>query len=117
MQPSRVLLIILMLLTALGETSTQLLIPALGELERQIGEPVEIGVMAIATSGAASRTQDILALLNPYMLHFPLPDDKDLPTHAFPLSPASESAMIANPTRPLRAVTALVVAASAALSV
>ena len=34
MQPSRVLLIILMLLTALGETSTQLLIPALGELER-----------------------------------------------------------------------------------
>ncbi len=62
---------------------------ALGELERQIGEPVEIGVMAIATSGAASRTQDILALLNPYMLHFPLPDDKDLPTHAFPLSPAS----------------------------
>ena len=33
MQPSRVLLIILMLLTALGETSTQLLIPALGELE------------------------------------------------------------------------------------
>lgn len=34
MQPSCVLLIILMLLTALGETSTQLLIPALGELER-----------------------------------------------------------------------------------
>lgn len=34
MQPSRVLLVILMLLTALGETSTQLLIPALGELER-----------------------------------------------------------------------------------
>ncbi|PKQ42941.1 MFS transporter [Pseudomonas sp. YY-1] len=34
MQPSRVLLIILMLLTALGETSTQLLIPALVELER-----------------------------------------------------------------------------------
>lgn len=62
---------------------------ALGELERQIGEPVEIGVMAIATSTDAARTQDILALLNPYMLHFPLPDDKDLPTHAFPLSPAS----------------------------
>lgn len=62
---------------------------ALGELERQVGTPVEIGVMAIATSPEASRTQDILALLNPYMLHFPLPEDKDLPTHAFPMSPAS----------------------------
>ncbi|TBU96753.1 acyclic terpene utilization AtuA family protein [Phytopseudomonas dryadis] len=62
---------------------------ALGELEKQVGQPVEIGVLAIATSAQASRTQDILALLNPYMLHFPLPDDKDLPTHAFPLSPAS----------------------------
>ena len=46
-------------------------------------------MLAIATSPEASRTQDILALLNPYMLHFPLPEDKDLPTHAFPLSPAS----------------------------
>lgn len=62
---------------------------ALGELERQVGQSVEIGVLAIATSPDASRTQDILALLNPYMLHFPLPEDKDLPTHAFPLSPAS----------------------------
>lgn len=62
---------------------------ALGELERQVGTPVEIGVMAIVTCPDASRTQDILALLNPYMLHFPLPEDKDLPTHAFPLSPAS----------------------------
>lgn len=62
---------------------------ALGELEPQSGEPVEIGVLAIVTCPDAAHTQDILALLNPYMLHFPLPDDKDLPTHAFPLSPAS----------------------------
>ncbi|EZH78252.1 3-methylaspartate ammonia-lyase glutamate mutase [Ectopseudomonas composti] len=62
---------------------------ALGGWERHVGTPVEIGVMAIATCAEASRTQDILALLNPYMLHFPLPDDEDLPTHAFPLSPAS----------------------------
>lgn len=34
MRPSRLLLLILMLLTALGEISTQLLIPALGALER-----------------------------------------------------------------------------------
>ena len=50
---------------------------ALGELERQIGEPVEIGVMAIATSGAASRTQDILALARfrsaPGHVHSPTP--------------------------------------------
>jgi hypothetical protein len=62
---------------------------ALGELEPQAGAPTEIGVLAIVTCPDASHTQDILALLNPYMLHFPLPDDKDLPTHAFPLSPAS----------------------------
>lgn len=62
---------------------------ALGDLERQAGTPVEIGVMGIVTSLEESRTQDILALLNPYMLHFPLPEDKAMPTHAFPLSPAS----------------------------
>ena len=48
MQPSRVLLIILMLLTALGETSTQLLIPALGELER--GLEAEPGSSLLALS-------------------------------------------------------------------
>ncbi|TLX55791.1 3-methylaspartate ammonia-lyase glutamate mutase [Stutzerimonas nosocomialis] len=62
---------------------------ALGALEPRVGTPVEIGVLAIATSPDESRTRDILALLNPYMLHFPLPEDEELPTHAFPLSPAS----------------------------
>lgn len=62
---------------------------ALGELENQVGNPVEIGVLAIATTPNAAHTADIIALLNPYMLHFPLPEDSELPTHAFPLSPAS----------------------------
>jgi hypothetical protein len=62
---------------------------ALGALENQVGQPVEIGVMAIATTPNAAHTQDIISLLNPYMLHFPLPEDTELPTHAFPLSPAS----------------------------
>lgn len=62
---------------------------ALGALESRRVTPVEIGVMAIATSATAERTQDMVALLNPYLLHFPLPGDKDLPTHAFPFSPAS----------------------------
>lgn len=62
---------------------------ALGGLEKQVGQPVEIGVMAIVTTPNAAHTQDIISLLNPYMLHFPLPEDTELPTHAFPLSPAS----------------------------
>lgn len=68
---------------AIGKNAT------LGALECHMGQPVEIGVLAIATTPEASRTQDIIALLNPYMLHFPLPDDEELPSHAFPLSPAS----------------------------
>lgn len=48
MQPSRVLLIILMLLTALGETSTQLLIPALGELERGLNARPGSSLLALS---------------------------------------------------------------------
>ncbi|QMV64698.1 Bcr/CflA family efflux MFS transporter [Pseudomonas berkeleyensis] len=48
MQPSRVLLIILMLLTALGETSTQLLIPALGELERGLNAKPGSSLLALS---------------------------------------------------------------------
>ncbi|EJF69777.1 3-methylaspartate ammonia-lyase, glutamate mutase [Pseudomonas sp. Ag1] len=62
---------------------------ALGSLEALTGDPVEIGVLAIVTSPDETRTREILSLLNPYMLHFPLPDDESLPTHAFPFSPAS----------------------------
>lgn len=64
MQPSRVLLIILMLLTALGETSTQLLIPALGELER--GLDAEPGSRLLALSlfvGAFGLGQLLLGFL------------------------------------------------------
>jgi DHA1 family bicyclomycin/chloramphenicol resistance-like MFS transporter len=48
MRPSRVLLTILMLLTALGETSTQLLIPALGELERGLSAPPGRSLLALS---------------------------------------------------------------------
>ncbi|VXC49757.1 MFS transporter, DHA1 family, bicyclomycin/chloramphenicol resistance protein [Pseudomonas sp. 8Z] len=48
MQPSRTLLIILMLLTALGETSTQLLIPALGELERGLNAAPGSSLLALS---------------------------------------------------------------------
>ncbi|GAA4338385.1 acyclic terpene utilization AtuA family protein [Pigmentiphaga soli] len=61
----------------------------LGRLESRRGDPVEIGVMAIATSPDAARTREIIKLLSPPMLHFPLPDDPVTATHAFPLSPSS----------------------------
>ncbi|MDE0113530.1 MAG: hypothetical protein OXN84_14760, partial [Albidovulum sp.] len=31
---------------------------------------------------------EIARLANPFLLHFPLPDDEQLPTFAFPYSPA-----------------------------
>lgn len=61
----------------------------LGALEQKTGNPVEIGVMAIVTSPDAARTKELLARLNSPMLHFPLHDDEELPSHSFPLSPAS----------------------------
>jgi hypothetical protein len=61
----------------------------LGALESLPGSPAEIGVMAIVTSPTQERTRELLAILNSPMLHFPLPDDEELPTHCFPLSPAS----------------------------
>ncbi|MFY1020781.1 MFS transporter [Ectopseudomonas khazarica] len=53
MQPSRILLLILMLLTALGETSTQLLIPALGELERGLHAEPGSSLLALSLFVAA----------------------------------------------------------------
>ncbi|MEW6463367.1 MAG: MFS transporter [Pseudomonadota bacterium] len=53
MQSSRILLLILMLLTALGETSTQLLIPALGELERGLHAEPGSSLLALSLFVAA----------------------------------------------------------------
>lgn len=62
---------------------------ALGALETAVAQPLEIGVMGIVTSPQAGRTKEILSMLNSPMLHFALPDDEEMPTHAFPFSPAS----------------------------
>jgi hypothetical protein len=62
---------------------------ALGGMETRRGDPTEIGVMAVVTSPAASRTKEIIGLMSPPMLHFGLPDDEETATHCFPLSPAS----------------------------
>lgn len=61
----------------------------LGDLESRKGQPIEIGVMAVVTTPEAARTREIIKLLSPPMLHFPLPDDPVTATHAFPLSPSS----------------------------
>ncbi|MGK6309772.1 acyclic terpene utilization AtuA family protein [Variovorax sp. DT-64] len=68
---------------AIGRNAT------LGEMETAIGEPVEIGVMGIVTSPSHACTKELLSMLNSPMLHFPLSDDEELPTHAFPFSPAT----------------------------
>lgn len=53
MRPSRLLLLILMLLTALGEISTQLLIPALGALERGLHAAPGSSLLALSLFVAA----------------------------------------------------------------
>ena len=61
---------------------------ALGPLEAKASDPVEVGVLAIATAASQATATEIARLVNPFLLHFPLTDEEDLPTFAFPYSPA-----------------------------
>jgi hypothetical protein len=61
---------------------------ALGALENRRGEPVEVGVLGLITADTAETAEEIGKLVNPYVLHFPLTKDEELPTFAFPYSPA-----------------------------
>ena len=61
---------------------------ALGPLEARASDPVEVGVLAIVTAASQEMATEIARLANPFLLHFPLSDDEDLPTFAFPYSPA-----------------------------
>ena len=61
---------------------------ALGALENRRGVPVEIGVLGLVTAGSADLAGEICRLINPYVLHYPLTADEELPTFAFPYSPA-----------------------------
>ena len=60
----------------------------LGALETRQGQPVEIGVLALVTAETESLAGEIAKLLNPYLLHHPLTEQEELPTFAFPFSPA-----------------------------
>jgi hypothetical protein len=61
---------------------------ALGGMENRLGEPVEVGVLGLITAPTAELSEEIGKLINPYVLHYPLTRDEELPTFAFPYSPA-----------------------------
>jgi len=61
---------------------------ALGELETKLSNPTEVGVLGIITAASSEISSEIGKLTNPYVLHYPLTKDEELPTFAFPYSPA-----------------------------
>lgn len=61
---------------------------ALGALESKPSNPAEVGVLGIITASDGETASEIAKLINPYVLHYPLTRDEELPTFAFPFSPA-----------------------------
>ena len=59
-----------------------------GELETQKSNLFEIGVMTLITAKTQPITDEISQMLNPLLLHHPLSSNEELPTFAFPFSPA-----------------------------
>lgn len=62
---------------------------ALGAIETTLGAPVEVGVLGIVTAATQAQAAEIGKLINPFVLHHPLTPDEELPTFAFPYSPAT----------------------------
>ena len=60
----------------------------LGKLEKNAEPPLEVGVLIIITALNQELATEIAQLVNPYLLHMPLTVDMDMPTFAFPYSPA-----------------------------
>lgn len=60
----------------------------LGALENRQAVPVEVGVLMITTASSDEMAAEIAKLANPFLLHYPLTDSEELPTFAFPYSPA-----------------------------
>ena len=60
----------------------------LGAMENRAGDPVEVGVLGLITAATAETAAEIGKLVNPFVLHYPLTQDEELPTFAFPYSPA-----------------------------
>ncbi|MEP1353343.1 MAG: acyclic terpene utilization AtuA family protein [Tateyamaria sp.] len=60
----------------------------LGDLETRVADPVEIGALGLVTAKTPELANEIGKLLNPYLLHHPLTREEEVPTFAFPFSPA-----------------------------
>ncbi len=60
----------------------------LGDLEPAESIPVEVGVMALVTAADQATATDVARLLNPLLLHHALTESEEMPTFAFPFSPA-----------------------------
>ena len=59
----------------------------LGELENKGSNPNEVGVLCIITAKNKELSVEISKLINPFLLHYPLTKNEELPTFAFPFSP------------------------------
>lgn len=60
----------------------------LGSLEFAKSTPSEVGVLGIITANDQETATEIGKLINPFVLHYPLTENEELPTFAFPYSPA-----------------------------
>ena len=60
----------------------------LGALETATPRAPEVGVMGLVTADTAARANELGKMLNPYLLHHPLTAEEEVPTFAFPFSPA-----------------------------
>ena len=59
----------------------------IGSLEKNERNPIEVGILCIITSKKNKISTEIAKLINPFLLHFPLTTNEELPTFAFPYSP------------------------------
>lgn len=63
----------------------------LGDLDNSAAPGPEIGVLAIVTAGTEALSREVAKILNPYLLHHALSEEEEMPTFAFPFSPAEVS--------------------------
>ena len=59
----------------------------LGSLEKKKSNPNEVGVLCIITAQTQEISIEVSKLINPFLLHYPLTKNEELPTFAFPFSP------------------------------
>ncbi len=63
----------------------------LGALDVQAVKGSEVGVLGIVTAPTEAQSREVAKMLNPYLLHHPLTEQEEMPTFAFPFSPAEIS--------------------------